>query len=413
MNQMVSKLLSSGPQRSAGRFLSAVLVAFAFAAAAPQASAQLVTSDDFYTPPDPLPPGKAGDIIRSRAIMAPLFPEANVWQIMHRSSDANKRPVAVTGALLVPKLPYLGVRPLVVIAPGTRGLGDQCAPSKQMNPLTYSKAVDYENATYSRLLANGVAVVVTDYQGQGTPGLPSYLVGKPNGYAVLDALRAATRLADAGVSSAAPMGVMGYSQGGQSSGWAGELQPSYAPELDLRGVVSGGTPSDMNDEVNHLNGNPTAGAGFAVAAISGVSTAYPQLNLDAYLTPSGRQVMEQARNSCYAEDFLAFGTTRIGDITSPDVLTVPAYRDRLGASLLGTKRPEAPAYVFHGDIDEVVPYHLGVQLFYSWCSLGATVVFEGLIGVEHVAGSQALALGATTWMLDRLKGLPAPNGCGS
>jgi hypothetical protein len=65
-------------------------------------------------------------------------------------------------------------------------------------------------------------------------------------------------------------------------------------------------------------------------------------------------------------------------------------RDRLGASLLGTKRPEAPAYIFHGDIDPVVPYHLGVQLFYSWCSLGAKVVFEELIGAEHVAGSQAL-----------------------
>jgi hypothetical protein len=60
-----------------------------------------------------------------------------------------------------------------------------------------------------------------------------------------------------------------------------------------------------------------------------------------------------------------------------------------------------------------VPYHLGVQLFYSWCSLGATVVFEPLIGVEHVAGSQALALGAATWMVDRLRGVPAPNGCGS
>ncbi|WP_331651245.1 lipase family protein [Piscinibacter sp.] len=340
----MSKLLSSAPQRSAGRFLSAALAVFALAAAAPQASAQLLASGDFYTPPAPLPPGKPGDIIRSRAVMAQLFPEANVWQIMYRSSDVQKRPAAVTGALLVPKLPPVGVRPLVVVVPGTRGLGDQCAPSKQMNPLTYSTAVDYENATYSRLLANGVAVVITDYQGQGTPGLPPYLVGKPNGYAGLDALRAATRLADAGVSSAAPMGVMGYSQGGQSSGWAGELQPSYASELDLRGVVAGGTPSDMNDLVNHLNGNPTAGAGFAIAAISG---------------------------------------------------------------------PEAPAYIFHGDIDEVVPYHLGVQLFYSWCSLGATVVFEQLIGAEHVAGSQALALGATTWMLDRLKGLPAPNGCGS
>lgn len=412
MNKDMGKRLSSGPQSLPARILSAALVAFAIAVAAPQANAQLLAPDNFYTPPDPLPPGKPGDIIRSRAVLAPLFLEAKVWQIMYRSSDVNKRPVAVTGALLVPKLPHAGVRPLVVVAPGTRGLGDHCAPSKQMNPLTSSIAVDYESATYSRLLASGVAVVVTDYQGQGTPGLPPYLAGKPNGYAGLDALRAATRLAVAGLSSAAPMGVMGYSQGGQSSGWAGELQPSYAPELDVRGVVAGGTPSDMNALVDHLNGNPTAGAGFAIAAISGVSTAYPELDLDAYLTWSGRQVMERARNSCYLEDFLAFGTTRIGDITSPDVLSVPAYRDRLGRALLGTKRPQAPAYVLHGYIDEVVPYHLGVQLFHSWCSLGATVVFEGLVA-EHVTGSQALALGATTWMLDRLKGVPAPNGCGS
>jgi hypothetical protein len=60
------------------------------------------------------------------------------------------------------------------------------------------------------------------------------------------------------------------------------------------------------------------------------------------------------------------------------VVPAPPFQSnaQLGASLLGTKRPEAPAYIFHGDIDEVVPYHLVVQLFYSWCSLGATVVFE-------------------------------------
>jgi hypothetical protein len=181
----------------------------------------------------------------------------------------------------------------------------------------------------------------------------------------------------------------------------------------LRGIVAGGTPSDMNDLVDHLNGNPTGCAGCALAAISGVDTAYPELDLNAYLTPAGRDVMERVRNSCYAELAVSFGSTRVGDISSPDVLTLPAYRDRLGKSLLGTKRPGAPAYVLHSATDQIVPYHLGVQLFYSWCSLGATVVFEQLIGVEHVAGSQALALGATTWMLDRLKGVPAPNSCGS
>src|SRR5439155_8025042 len=112
MSRMMSKQISSAaPRKLAASLLPVALIAFATAGAAPQASAQLLAPDDFYTPPATLP-GKPGDIFRSRAVDAPLFPEANVWQIMYRSSDVNRRAVAVTGALLVPKLPSAGVRPL-------------------------------------------------------------------------------------------------------------------------------------------------------------------------------------------------------------------------------------------------------------------------------------------------------------
>src|SRR5207253_2866737 len=84
-----------------------------------------------------------------------------------------------------------------------------------------------------------------------------YLVGESEGRNGLDALRAAERIAGSGVSVNSPVGISGYSQGGQAAAWAAELQPSYAPEQHLQGVLAGGTPTDMLLEVNHLNGNPT------------------------------------------------------------------------------------------------------------------------------------------------------------
>ena len=93
-------------------------------------SAQILPSDSFYVPPNPLPPGNPGDVIRSRTILAPLFPNAVTRQIMYRSTTVSGKAVAVTGVVVTPLLPAAG-RPLVVLTPGTRGTGDQCAPSKQ------------------------------------------------------------------------------------------------------------------------------------------------------------------------------------------------------------------------------------------------------------------------------------------
>ena len=39
--------------------------------------------------------------------------------------------------------------------------------------------------------------------------------------------------------------VWGHSQGGQASLFAGEIAPTYAPELDLRGIVAGAPVTDV------------------------------------------------------------------------------------------------------------------------------------------------------------------------
>ncbi|KAI3603248.1 hypothetical protein D8I24_3071 (plasmid) [Cupriavidus necator H850] len=374
-------------------------------------SAQIIPQDYFYVPPNPLPPGKPGDVIRTRTITAPLFPNALIQQIMYLSSTASGKPVAVTGVVATPLLRAAG-QPLVVMTPGTRGTGDQCAPSKQFGVTSASPdGLDYESGTTQQLLARGISVVLTDYEGQGTPGLPSYLVGRSEGYNGLDALRAAQRLPGAGVPAGAPVGVVGYSQGGQAAGWVAELQPTYAPELDFRGALVGGVPTDMLVEVNHLNGNPTAGAGFGLAALSGLDHAFPELNLDGRLTDVGRQVMQDVRTSCFDKYLTAYGTTSAADVTQPNVLADSQWQQRFNASLLGTKVPGAPAFIFHGTADQVVPFALGQLLFSSWCSRGADVTFKGLIGLEHGTGNFAGPPDGIDWLAQRLAGVAAAHGC--
>ena len=86
----------------------------------------------------------------------------------------------------------------------------------------------------SEMLARGYVVVAADYPGLGTPGMHPYLIGESEGRAVLDSVRAARDLPDAGASNR--FAVWGHSQGGHASLYTGELAASSAPDLRLVGV---------------------------------------------------------------------------------------------------------------------------------------------------------------------------------
>lgn len=371
-----------------------------------------LTNSDFYLPPSPLPSGRPGDLLKTEPITLSLYPEARATRIMYLSRSARGKMVAVTGVLLTPLAQRgAGDNPLVVHTPGTRGLGDHCAPSKQVDLATLNvPSADYSSLDHHRFLLDGVSVVITDYLGQGTPGLPEYLVGPSEGRNALDALRAAQQVPDAGLSPRSPVGISGFSQGGQAAAWAAELQPTYAPELDLRGVLAGGVPTDMWTEVNHLSGNPI-GAGFAIATLVGLDAAYPELGLASRLTPEGRAAMDRVEQSCYLEDAAGFGTMSIGEVTTPDVLTDPSWQRAYRRSLLGARPPGAPAYVYHGTSDTVVPFSQGQQLYADWCAQGADVTFERIVGLEHVTAAALTTPRGIAWLTDRLAGKPNEAGC--
>src|ERR1700730_17990091 len=88
----------------------------------------------FYQPPDPLPPGRPGALIRSERLAAPAGYVA--WKILYHSLGAADADIAVSGFVVIGDRPAPpGGRPVLAYAHGVRGLARACAPSNTTEPL--------------------------------------------------------------------------------------------------------------------------------------------------------------------------------------------------------------------------------------------------------------------------------------
>lgn len=363
---------------------------------------------DFYTAPDPLPPGRAGDVIRAEAMTAyelPALPlRANAWRVLYRSTSATGRPIAVSGVVMIPTSPYPGPRPLVGYAIGTQGLADRCAPSHQLDAGT-----EYEAPIIDQVLAKGWAIALTDYPGLGTPGDHTYVVGRALGAAVLDAMRAARRLTDAALPADGPLALMGYSEGGGAAAAAAELQPAYAPDLALAGAAVGGVPADVELDVRHVDGTP-AGWWLSLYAAIGFAAAYPDLDLGRSLNDRGRQYVTRFRDTCIQDAFITAATAP--SYYSRDYFTDHVYARadwlaRMRQNRLGSQAPAKPVLIQHARDDQAVAYGPGRALYKEWCSLGADAHFRDAPG-EHLSGGLASAQPAIDFIAARFADVPLP-----
>ncbi len=376
------------------------------------------SKDAFYQQSTSLAGTTPGQVLRSRPATFTLDPltrsaKAGVrsWQVVYRSTSATGAPMAVSGTVLVPDAPWAGGgdRPVVSWGVGTRGLGDDCAPS-----WTMTQGTDYEGIFIADALDRGLAVVVSDYQGLGTPGPHTYMVGQSQGRAALDAVRAAQQLSGAGLSTSAPVGIAGYSQGGSSAAWAAQLAATYAPELNVRGVVAGGVPADLGATAEFLDG--TAFTAFALMAALGLDGAYADLDLDAYLNERGEQLKANASDVCIVSvdgfaTFLDTAFSSIDDYVTTNPIGTPTWQTRLGQQRLGGTVPTMPVYQYHAQLDEVVPLAPAEALRDTWCAAGVQLTWSQVPLTEHLSGMAAGIPGGIDWLEDRLAGQPAGTTC--
>jgi dienelactone hydrolase len=400
-----------------------------------------VTVPDFYTPPANLPSAN-GSLIRSEPLPLALslpgigstLPGA-ATRIMYKSTDSNGNPVAVTGAYIEPAASWAGhgPRPLVVLAPGTMGQGDQCSTSLALqrglilgsegNQTTIS--IGYEVLAMYRMLAKGIAVVETDYVGLGTTDrLHTYVNRVDEGHAVLDAARAVRALPDTSITAKSAVGLYGYSQGGGAVASAAELQSSYAPDVSLKATYAGAPPADLAAVTAAIDGSELVGA--LAWAVNGFVQSKPELEplLDKYLSDAGRAALRNLSTMCVGDAILGYldqhssSWTKTGQSLADIIRSESGLKAYLGEQLIGTRKPTGVVRVATGVNDNLVPHAQARTMAAGWCKLGGAVVYApiGLPDVgspllNHVGPLLADQGTAIDWLGLRLAGVPAISTC--
>ncbi len=355
-------------------------------------------SAGFYEQAANVGEGDPGEVVASERIAAYLLPglklRARSWRILYRSTRHDDSATVVSGSIYVPRNP----RGIIGYAPGTHGLANYSAPSRLI-----ARGVEYEAAFVARLLSLGYAVVLTDYEGLGTPGDHPYIMGRILGRNVLDAVRAARSFDEAGLGSDLPLGIIGYSEGGHASAAAAELHASYAPELDIVGIASGSVPSELESAGDHIEGSFFSF--FAGYGALGVNCAYPELNLDQYLTPEGEQTLYRLRRTSIVTAALR-GPHFMGvhDIMTENVLRRPDWQARLRENSLGSVAPIAPIYLYTAKHDPLVPPAQTRDLAVRWRARGADVRLTIAPGIDHITGYLLGVDGAVTWLDQQMAG---------
>jgi alpha-beta hydrolase superfamily lysophospholipase len=412
------------------------------AAAAPDPDAVVsrgVTIPVFYNPPAVLPAAD-GALVRTEPLpLALSLPGVDgplpgrATRLMYKSTDSTGRPVAVTGAYIEPTAAWTGRghRPLVAVAPGTMGQGDQCAASLGLErPLIVNGqtlSIGYEDLAIYRLLARGIAVVVTDYAGLGsTDRLHTYVNRVDEAHAVLDAVRAARSLDGTSLRAGSRVALFGYSQGGGATAAAAELQPSYAPDITLAGTYSGAPPADLVAVTGAIDGSDLAGAlGWSV---NGFVQSDPDLApiADAHLNAAGRAALKDLSTMCVGDALLSYNSahstawTTDGRSLSEIIQSEPKLKAFLAEQRIGTLKPQSPVRLATGTADDLVPHAQARALAAAWCAKGADVTYKPVVlpGLGRALVNHFLPLltdqgDAISWLADRLDGRPAASNCSS
>jgi pimeloyl-ACP methyl ester carboxylesterase len=378
-----------------------VATAVAAPAAAPANVRQGPAGAAFYEPPKQVH-GRHGTLIWARRQSGRDALNGRARLLLYRSTGSSGRPNAVSGSLTLPKgKAPKGGWPVISYAHGTTGSADACAPSRGYDS---RGIVSYVYPLLRRWLKAGYAVVRTDYDGLGTPGVHGYLVGATEGRSVLDAVRAARKLEPR---LSRRFAVAGHSQGGHAALFAASLAPKWVPELRLRGTVAFAPASHLAEQfpLTRQVSSPGGGLGaFIALGLRSVETAQPSVGVSGLLTPEAAALFPQTLSTCYVQlsEPASFGGLPLNRIFRTDA-DLGALVAVIAANDPEDLRPKTPVRVEQGATDATVFKTFTDRLVDGYKTNGVPVTYEVYEGVDHGGVVSAGAADATRWLRARLR----------
>lgn len=402
--------------RSTGLIAAAVLVVTLTSCTSPETDpapdrpATAVGSPGAASPDGAAAPEGAerGEIISSMQLgqvdIGVAYLGATATKIVYRTTDGvTGAGTETSGTVFVPSgsAPQ-GGWPIVSVGHGTTGVSDECAPSLYPNLLGAIGLV-------TPFLERGTVVVVTDYQGLGTPGDPAYLNRDAAAYDVIDAVRAARNVVpDVGTR----WGAVGTSQGGQAVWAAAERSGDYGDGLQLVGAAALSPAADLTrffapDTV------PSLARRLLVPYLyAGLHVWDPSTERQDYIRGTFAE-NEKALVAC--SDLLGLSKADAGSVIDPAdaVPADPAAAERMTQWLrsvaVPTRRTGVPMLALVGERDELIDPRWTRDAVARACASGQDVELRS----EPDQGHAELAANAVgvDWLVERFLNLPTAPTC--
>ena len=357
-------------------------------------------------------PATPGELLRQEPLPQnlALASASESIRVLYTSTNGldGKTPIAVSGAIYLPKgaAPSTGW-PIIAWAHGTTGMADVCAPSWAARA---KGDTDYLNAW----LAQGYAVVATDYQGLGTPGPHPWLMVKPEAWSVLDSVRAALKefpeLANSVV-------IVGQSQGAHAALSAALLAHDYAPLIKLKGTVATGVPSRegfLPDTKAAQIPVPLRTGGGLNAALTVLSLyAYmavdPAFKPDEYLSDAAKPAFDLGRTACLDAMIPAAVQNKI---TVENALKKAPDQNALnGNQQYPAPKFAQPVFIGTGLADVTVLPEGQYNFVMAACYLGSNVEAHYYPGKDHGGTENASLVDSVPFVKKLFAGKPIASNC--
>jgi pimeloyl-ACP methyl ester carboxylesterase len=334
---------------------------------------------------DDLPRAQAGTLLRQEPLtrQQSLSGAARNLRLLYASTSGldAKSPEVVSGALFLPKgTPPKGGWPLLLWSHGTVGIADRCAPS-------WTGYVAFHQEHLNHWLAQGYAIVASDYQGLGTRGTHPYLATRPAAFSNLDVIRA---VQGAEFPLSKRVVLLGQSQGAAAAFATAGHGQTYAPEVDIRGVVATGIPfftpkALMAVRAARPNDVVDPQLGYNFLALTLVQLIDADFDMDDYLSPRAQPIAREVATICNRDmrkKITQAGLTYDTSFDrSPNAGLLKAYKVMQYPRL----KLDVPVFIGSGAKDRDTPLRMQAVLVKRACQAGSKVQAQVYADEDHLS----------------------------
>ncbi|WP_069162996.1 lipase family protein [Nocardia altamirensis] len=268
-----------------------------------QAFQALLANDPFYQEPPRTGAEAPGTLLKAKKVDVMFLgitpPDIEAYKLMYVTTGIDGvTPVVSTGIVMIPNHGApVGEKKVISYQEANDSVGWSCHPSTQ-----WTGGDPLDGSSWSALgplalmFDKGYAVMISDVGNDGDRNPHAVFAGKFAAHAQLDGVRAALAYQDAGLNPEAQVALFGIAGGGVGAAFSAELQPTYAPELNVKSALLEGMVVNPRNFMRVADGS--VGSGFALATLLGLEPAYPEIQVNAKMNPAGMALANAFRTQC-------------------------------------------------------------------------------------------------------------------